>query len=165
MAAGMVADRDIPPRELLRRSDLGLRWHHDSSRREDVGFAPHLADLFGCGLVHRPMAGAGSVGPYALVAAALLVGFEGAGLQIGNLARRIKELFRAQRRSALELVVQLFVMEIAVRVCDPLLKPTVRLNDEFGHVMPLRVQVVRSPAVSDRWLFQPDTGTHGLLQE
>src|SRR5262249_53850478 len=86
------------------------------------------------GLVHRPMAGAGDVGLHALVAAAVRIGFEGASLQIGNLARRIEELFRARRWPALELVIQTFITEIAVRVCDPLLQPTVRLNDEFGHV-------------------------------
>ena len=94
VAAGVIADRDLLAGELLRRGDRRFRRHHDAARRDHIGLAPHRADLLGRRLVHGPVAGAGDVGLHALVAAALLVGLEGAGLQVGDLARCIDQLLR-----------------------------------------------------------------------
>src|SRR6185437_193330 len=80
------------------------------------------------------MAGARDVGLHALVAAGLLVGFEGAGAQLGNHARGIHELAALRRRAREEFIIEPLVAEITLVVRDPLLKPPMRLNDELGHV-------------------------------
>src|SRR5262249_2533684 len=75
MAAGMVSDRHLLSGQVLRPADRRVGRHHDAARRDHVGFPPHLSDLLGGGLIHRPVAGAGNVRLDALVAFALLVGF------------------------------------------------------------------------------------------
>ena len=41
----MVADRNLMPDKLLRRRDRRLWRHHDAAGRDDIGFAPHRADM------------------------------------------------------------------------------------------------------------------------
>src|SRR6185312_231828 len=78
------------------------------------------------------MARTGYVGFLALVALAALVRLIGAGFDFRDLADRI-DLLRRRRAAALELVVQPFLGEEALLVCDDLLQAAVGLNDEPAH--------------------------------
>ena len=137
MAAGVIADRDLLAGKVLGPGDGRVRRHHDPARRDDVGFAPHRADLLRGGLVHGPVAGAGNVGLGALVATGALVGFERAGEQIGHLAGAVELLRLAGRGTEGEFIVEALVAEIPLLVRDPFLQPAMRLDDEFLHDLSL----------------------------
>src|SRR5262249_54884649 len=120
MAAGMVSDRH-------------LLSGQNAARRDHVGFPPHLSDLLGGGLIHRPVAGAGNVRLDALVAFALLVGFERTGKDVDDLAAGVDLLLAFRRQSAAKFIIEARVAEIALLVRYPFLQTPVRLNGEFRH--------------------------------
>src|SRR5215831_19804414 len=133
MAAGMVADRYVLSRQLLRCADRRVRRHHDAARRDHVRFAPHPSDLLGGGLIDRPVARAGNVRFDTLVALALLVGFERAGKDIDDLAAGVDLLLALRRQAAAKFIIEAGSAEIALLVSYPFLQPAVRLNGEFRH--------------------------------
>ena len=133
MAAGMVTDRHVSPGKLLRSADRRVRRHHDAARRDHVGFAPHPSDLLGGRLIDRPVACAGNVRFDALVALALLVGFERAGKNIDDLAAGIDLLLALRRQAAAKFIIEAGIAEIAVLVSYPFLQTAVRLDGEFRH--------------------------------
>src|SRR6266849_6425594 len=134
MAAGVIADGDLLSREVFRLHDRRIGGDHDPAGRHDVGFSPHRSDLLRGRLIDRPMAGAGNIRLYALVAAGLLVGFESPGANLRHLAGCVDLLDAVGCQSATELVVATPIPEIASILSDPFLQPAVRLYSEFSHV-------------------------------
>src|SRR5215831_14632225 len=107
MAAGMVADRYVLSRQLLRCADRRVRRHHDAARRDHVRFAPHPSDLLGGGLIDRPVARAGNV--------------------------RFDTLVALRRQAAAKFIIEAGIAEIALLVSYPFLQTAVGLDREFGH--------------------------------
>src|SRR5262249_31798608 len=130
----MRAARQVLSGQLLRPVDRRVRRHHDAPGRDHIGFAPHPSDLLGGRVIDGPVARAGNVRLDALVAFALLVGFERAGKDVDDLAAGGDLLLLAFRRqAAAKFVIQPGVAEVALLVSYPFLQAAVRLDREFRH--------------------------------
>ena len=95
---------------------------------------PHLAARLGGGFVHGPVAGTGNV-----AGAAAFHVFERTALELvrGLVGRLHRGGCPGVTREPLcgELVIEALFGEIAALFGDPLLQPSVRLNDEFAHYL------------------------------
>src|SRR5215475_9108501 len=134
----MVAYRDIRARQIDRFGNVGIPWNQNRCFTNAIRLSPHNAFFNLRRLVYRPMASTADIaGVFAFASMSFGITFERSKPVVIQLNRRIDS---GESRCVLtaslyiELVVEPFLGEIALFVGDPIVEPSMRLNNKFRHI-------------------------------